>query len=36
MGLIEMIVPKIGLWWRKRQLMQIYEKGFPGIAKDPE
>lgn len=36
MGLIEMILPKIGLWWRKRKLRLKYEAGFPGRAEDPK
>ena len=34
MGVIEMILLKIGVWWNKRRLRQIYEKGFPGKAEN--
>jgi hypothetical protein len=34
MGLLDMILPKLGVWWRKRKLRLKYEAGFPGRAED--
>ena len=36
MGLLDMILPKLGVWWRKRKLRLKYEAGFPGRAEDPK
>ena len=36
MSLLDMILPKLGVWWRKRKLRLKYEAGFPGIAEDPK
>jgi hypothetical protein len=34
MGLVDMILPIISVWWKKRSLRNKYMKGFPGRAED--
>lgn len=34
-GILDMILPKIKIWWRKRKLKQKYDNGFSGLAEDP-
>jgi hypothetical protein len=34
-GVVEMILPKIGVWWRRRKLKLKYKSGFSGMAEEP-